>query len=253
MKQNDELSFPDAFPDFELDFDLDDFNLSGEAEENVRVMRPRLDENSVRREVTFENARAFANQIELTPGARTFAFVSGAFVFGDLPEALAYERGVSIKRLYVATLSISQENIDSFHNLLKFGGVEDMRLLISGYFYSHEKFGLVPYLYDQLDVDEKLQVAFGNYHQKIIAIETQSGNTIVLHGSANLRSSSSIEQVMCEVNNAELYDFVAAYIKHQTEAYKTINHGVKARRISTKEQKALWQAAVSSLKLGNTK
>ena len=214
--------------DFELDFDLDDFTTSIMEEESpTRILKPRIDTNAIRHHVTFSNAEEFADAIDLQPGARTFAWLNGNFVFGDILEALAMKRNVLPKRIYISTLSISQENIDSLHNIVTHTpGFEKLYMLVSGYFYSHEKFGLVPYLYDQLDVGNKTQIAFGNYHGKIMAVETQVGNTFVLHGSANMRSSNSIEQIMFECNDDELFQFNADIIGELCDRFGTIDHSV---------------------------
>lgn len=218
--------------DFDLDFDLGDFDLVGIGEdsapqENVRILKPRIDASEISTETLFENAEEFAQQIDLTPGSCTFAWVSGTFIFGDVIEALLTRRNVGIKKLYITTLSLSQENIDSLKNVMIYMGEDLERLVVvmSGYQYSHEKFGLVPYMYDQLDDgSNRTQIAFGRWHNKIITMETMLGHTITMHGSANLRSSNSIEQVMVEIDNRELHDFNVGIIKHIAEHFGTINY-----------------------------
>ena len=113
-------------------------------------------------------------------------------------------------------------------------------MAVSGYFYSHEKFNLVQYMYEKLDVGNKTQIAFGNFHGKIIAIETTLGHTIIIHGSANLRSSQSIEQIMVEVDNRPLFDFNANIIKRLCDKYGTINYGVEKKKAIRGEKS--WQA-----------
>jgi len=217
--------------DFDLDFDLADFDLIDESEpqENVRILKPRMDVNEITHKVLFENAEQFAQQIDLTPGARTFAWVSGTFIFGDIIEALVTKRDVGIKKLYITTLSLAQENIDSLKNVMLMMGddLERLVLIMSGYQYSHEKFGLVPYMYDQLDDGtNRTQIAFGRWHNKIITLETRLGHTLTIHGSANLRSSNSIEQVMVEADNRELHDFNVEIMEHIAQHFGTINHNV---------------------------
>jgi hypothetical protein len=103
--------------------------------------------------------------------------------------------------------------------------MEELNIVLSAYFYSHEinsKTGLVPYLYEQLDHDDMLQVAFASIHTKIVTIETVRGNKIVIYGSANLRSSRNIEQVSVEQDSA-LYDFCEEFVGRIIDAYKTID------------------------------
>lgn len=231
--------------DFELDFDLEDFDLTEDGQQTgTRIMTPRLDARQISNRVTFSRAKDFADKIDLGPGARTFAWVSGNFIFGDIIEALILQRHVWPRNIYISTLSMSQENIDSLETVLQATQVERLYLLVSGYFYSHEKYNLIPYLYDHLDVGDKTQIAFGNYHCKIITMETVPGHTITIHGSANLRSSNSIEQVMVEVDQRDLHDFNAGIIRELCDKYGTIDH--TAIKVPGKEE--LWQAAVESTK-----
>ena len=241
MAENDAFDFDfNANLDLELDFDLADFDFfgDGKGEPQGRVMRPRIEKDSVSRFVTYENAEAFARQIDLTDGSRTYAWVNGSFVFGDIIEALCSARNMRPKAIYLCSLGIGEENIDSLRNVLDYYGCEHLYMLLSGYFYSHEKFDLIPYLYDRLDVDDKFQVAFGNYHAKIICIETHSGHVMTIHGSANLRSSYSIEQLMVEVGQRDIFDFNAGLIRSLCEKYATID--MTKPKIEGKGR--LWQA-----------
>ena len=61
--------------DFELDFDLCDFNL-GEPdgdEPRSRILQPRMNEKNVCQHVAYKNAREMARRIDLREGCRTFA------------------------------------------------------------------------------------------------------------------------------------------------------------------------------------
>lgn len=244
--------------DFDLDFDLSDFQLLDRLTENMgevpepqgRILQPRVDKDEILHKVMFENAEAFAEQISLDPGVRTFAWVSGSFIFGDIVEALVTRRHVGVRRLYIATLSMSQENIDSLKNVMLLMGddLKKLVLVISGYQYSHEKFNLVPYMYDELDDGtDRVQIAFGGYHAKIIAIETVLGNTLVIHGSANLRSSNSIEQIMVE-QSRELFDFNAGIMDGIAERFGTINHKAERHKLHRLEGQEAWQAALEYAK-----
>ena len=90
--------------DFELDFDLEDFDLTEDRKQKgTRIMTPRLDARQVSNRVTFSRAKDFADKIDLSPGARTFAWVSGNFIFGDIIEALILRRHVWPKNIYIST------------------------------------------------------------------------------------------------------------------------------------------------------
>lgn len=240
--------------DFDLDFDLGDFDLIGKAlagvgrqpEKQQRILRPRIDPDEVLHEAFFENAEEFVTQLDYTPGARTYAWISGNFIFGDVIEALISRRNVRIKRLYIASLSISQENIDSLKNVMLYMGdeLERLVLVLSGYQYSHEKYGLVPYLYQELDDGtDRVQVAFGGWHAKIITMETVLGHTITIHGSANMRSSNSIEQIMVEVDARDLHDFNTQIMEGIAERFGTINHAAPFETFKRIEGKEAWEVS----------
>lgn len=236
--------------DLELDFDLSDFQIvedrkkGGEKQENVRIMRPRIEKRDITMRAAYENAEAFVKQIDLTPGARTFAWVNGNFIFGDIVEALITQRRVGIKKLYICSLSFSQENIDSLKNVMILMGnlLDRLVLVFSGYQYSHEKYSLVPYMYRELDDPEnRVQIAFGRWHAKLITMETIHGHTITIHGSANMRSSNSIEQIMVEVNNRELHDFNAAIMDDIAARFGTINHAAGYAKLKPVDGREAWE------------
>lgn len=236
----------------DLDFDVDDFDLvsdkkrkpRGIKQQAVRILRPRMDLEGVTLHRAYENAEAFARQIDLTHGARTFAWISGSFIFGDIVEALITARKVGIKRLYIASLSISQDTVDSLKNVMLLMGteLEKLVLVLSGFVYSHQKYNLVPYMYRELDDPQnRVQIAFGRYHNKIITLETVHGHTITIHGSANACSNGSIEQIMIEVDDRELHDFNARIMDDIAERFGTINHGANYSRLKPVELKEAWE------------
>lgn len=215
--------------DFEdLDFDLDDFDLEEiEPDTKTRILQPRIDTSILTQTVHFNHAEELADRIDLSGKTRTYAWVSGSFIFGDILEALWRRRNIDIKSLSMVSLSISEENIDSWAGLLHQGNLEKLNLVCSAYFYSHYKFDMVPYLYQQIGNDPRVQIAFGAYHMKVITLETHHGNTLTIHGSANMRSSMNVEQIMVEPNNRELHDFNARLIDEICDKYGTINHNEK--------------------------
>lgn len=186
------------------------------------VYRPELPESMVK----YERAVDLARAIDLD--ARTFALISGNFIFGDFIEALMVEHDLKAIRIIISTLSMSQENVDSLRNLLDGDYVDQIDLVVSDYFYSHErhKNGLIPYLYDQLDHGDRLQLAVAGSHCKIAMVHLEDGRKIVIHGSANLRSSGCMEQIMIE-ENASLYDFNAEPLEKILEKYNTIKKSIR--------------------------
>lgn len=257
-KEQDTITFEDHLApligmndvDAELDFDLSDFQIfdpnSGgffdESKTQKRILQPRIDVRDISHKVLFESAEKFAQQIDLRENARTFAWVSGNFIFGDIIEALVTARNMIPREIYICSLSISQENIDSLKNvMLACPELEKLTIVLSGYFYSHEKYSLVPYMYQELDDGScEVQIAFGGYHAKVIAIETTQGNTLTIHGSANLRSSNSVEQVMVE-RGRDLYEFNADVIGEIARKFGTINHNAPRNQFHRIEGLEAWR------------
>lgn len=136
------------------------------------------------------------------------------------------------KEITISTLSMSQENIDSFANLLNNGYIEKLNLIVSDFFYSHERKNLVKYMYDVLDIDNKFQLSVCRTHTKICLIETElnGGRKYVFHGSANLRSSDNIEQIMLE-ENSELYDFNFEFHKKIIDNFATIKKSLRGGKL----------------------
>lgn len=139
-----EINFPDTIElDDDIDFSVADFSIVDE-EEQTRIIKPKMAKAAIYNKADFQYARDLASKISLEKNTRTTCIVPGNFIFGDLPEALVIYRGIDLKTIYCSTLSLSENNVDSFNNLLLFRNVEKINLMLSGYFYSHykkERFG----------------------------------------------------------------------------------------------------------------
>lgn len=174
----------------------------------------------------YEKAESLAKDIVVNIGSRYNIIVSGGFIFGDFIEALIVGNNAKCKQMMVSTLSLGQNNVDSLANLLNAGYVDELNMIVSDHFYSHERSGLIPYIYKELDKDNKFQLATAGSHTKICLIQTEGGKHIVIHGSANLRSSSNIEQFVVEENKG-LFDFWLDYHNRIIDKYKTIKKSVR--------------------------
>ena len=191
----------------------------------------------------WEHATDLARDLVIDAGHETFAFVSGNFVFGDLLEALVDARKLSVRRLGIQTLSMSDENIDSLRNVVEMTPVERLDLVLSDYWYAHEghKGGLVPYLFEELDLDGlELRVAFAGVHCKVVTVETLRGNHLTMHGSANLRSSGNVEQLHISPDDG-LFEFCDRMTQRILDAYDVVNQGNRKRKKSVRRAR-LWQA-----------
>lgn len=195
--------------ELDLDLDLDDLlgpDAAGGIETGIMVRRyPRISP----RLVAYERAEDFAAQLpDLDPDVRVHALVSGNFIFGDFLEALMVRTNYYAEKMLVATLSLGRENADSLHNLQRGGYVGSLALIVSDYWFAHERRreGGVPYILDTLGEAGNFRMAAAGLHTKITLIRTSCGRHLVIHGSANLRSSRNLEQFTIE-NDPELFAF----------------------------------------------
>lgn len=219
--------------DFDVELDLDNFGtiLDNDGIES-RYIKPAIKKNTL---IKYEHAQEMAMNIGLGKGERTFAIVSGAFIFGDFIEALLDSRNLVADEIYLTTLSMSENNVDSLVNIMEAGRCNKLDLMISAYFFSHERHNLVPYIYDQLDRDDKFQLSVCGTHCKMALIKCQD-KYYVMHGSANLRSSNNLEQFEFE-ESEELYNFNREYFEEIAERYQTIKKPLRGN--------AVWQVVAN--------
>lgn len=214
-----------------LDFDPSHFALGGKTDnvESCRYLQPKVYENVVSQPVVFGKCKEFVASLpQDLSDAHVFAFVSGNFIFGDVLEALVASKRLQPRRITVQTLTMSENNIDSLYNVIRLSPhLEHLRVIVSAFWWAknHRKGQLVDYLYETLDVDDKLDVAFAALHSKIITVEDVRGFHLVIDGSANLCSSRNIEQFRIEADDG-LYQFIDQFCDRVMDAYATINHDV---------------------------
>lgn len=208
----------------DFDFDLNvNIDLNLDLEFDTKHIEPVIEPEIKEEYLEYKKAQDLANDIDIKKGSRHYCFVNGSFCFGDFIEALIVEKQYIVKNLTISSLSLNENNIDSFANFMDAGYVDNFNLIISTFFWGHErhKNGLMPYIYEKLEKDNKFQLSVYRTHCKIIMIELYNGFKIVIHGSANLRSSGNIEQIMIEENES-LYDFNFKYHEKIIDKYKTI-------------------------------
>lgn len=220
--------------DFDVDINLGNFsdieiNIDFDIDKNERYCKPAMSRS---KNVKYKNASQLSKSIEIKQKERYFCIIDGSFIFGDFIEAFIYDRAMQVKELTLSTLSMSQENIDSFYNLMSKGYIEKLNIIVSDFFYSHERHNLVKYMYERLDFDDKFQLSVCRTHTKICMFETEmnGGRKYVIHGSANLRSSDNIEQFMIE-ENSELYDFNYTFHKKIIDNFATIKKSLRGEKL----------------------
>lgn len=213
----------DDFLEVEIDIDFDF---------ETRYIKPPKTKEISEFNLKYSEAKKLAQNIKLNKKSRYFVLINGSFIFGDFIEALILSNKLTVEELTISTLSLSENNVDSLNGLMNEKCVNKLNLIISDYFYSHERFNLTPYIYKMLDIGNRFQLAVAGTHTKICLIKTYCGKKIIIHGSANLRSSSNIEQIVVEENES-LWDFNNDYMNKIIDKYKTINKGVRGKKLWT--------------------
>jgi hypothetical protein len=218
--------------DFDADVNLDDFSgaLDINLEFKTRYIKPPKSKEIAERNLKYSNAVKLATDIKQLKDYRYFVLVNGSFIFGDFIEAFIVQHNLHVKKMTISTLSLSENNVDSLAILLNGEYLDKLNLIVSDYFYSHERSNLVPYLYKELDKGNKFQLAAASTHCKLCIFETYCGHHVVIHGSANLRSSSNIEQFVIE-ESKQLYDFNDKYQEFIIKKFKTINKSVRGKEL----------------------
>ena len=216
--------------DFDLlaDFD-DDFLEEGDFTES-KYIKPRKQKQFPSNYIKFPNAQDLAKKINLQSNENLFCIVDGSFVFGDFILAFLHYHNIKAVRMDISTLSLSMHNIVGLETFMKKGYIENLNFLIGYYFYAHEKKGLMEAVYERLDFDNKLQVSVCRNHMKCVTILTDRGNKIVIHGSANLRSSDNLEQFSLEFDS-DKYDFITNFNDNLINEFKTIQKPITNKQI----------------------
>ena len=236
------------------DFDLSDLELdldtqpSASPKTSSRYILPKAFKERARaHQVKYEYAAQLAKELgqAILDGERVNAILSGNFIFGDFFEAFAVETNSLIDELQISTLSISQDNVDSLHNLIKGDYLKKLDIIVSDYWWSHNRAN-APYIYDQLDIADKFQFAVAGTHTKI-ALMRIGNKKIVISGSANLRSSRSVEEIQIETN-AELFDFHHDWQSAILDNYGTIKKAIRGEMLFEAITKGLTDEQISKAK-----
>lgn len=98
------------------------------------------------------------------------------------------------------------------------GFIGHLDLIVSIYFYSHERTKLIPYFLEAFE-GYSFTLSVAAIHTKTVHFITEGGRHIVIHGSANLRSSANIEQFTIE-DNPFLLGFYEKVFNAIIEKYK---------------------------------
>lgn len=225
--------FP-SFDEIDNNFNINEDDFSGfdiEVNLKTRYIKPPKQKDIPYKKLKYANAKKLAKDIDFNSLDKIFCIVDGSFIFGDFIEAFLVENKINCIEMQISTLSYSQDNIDSLENLIKSGYIQKLDIIVSDYFFSHERHKLIKNTYRQLDKNNSFQLASAGTHFKICLIKTEGEKHIVIHGSANLRSSSNIEH-FCIEDSKDLYNFIKESNDLIIDKYKTINKSVRGREMN---------------------
>jgi hypothetical protein len=190
------------FEDFDFDIDMfEDDESTPTASKFARVKRYKRPSC-----VKYKYAQELVKDIgTVEEGEHINAIVSGNFIAGDLIESYLFDNNLIAEEILISTLSMSRENVDSLKNIqdFKLNGV--MGLVISDFYFSHERKSGIEDIANELG-NGQFALAVAGIHTKITLIKTVCGQHIIIGGSANLRSSMNIEQITID-NCPVLYAF----------------------------------------------
>jgi hypothetical protein len=155
-----------------------------------------------------ENALAVLQHLPENPSDRTHCAFRGDFVLCDLIPAIIALRG-RCPHLTIATLGLSAANADALGILRARDLIGDLTIICSHYFAQVDK--ATTYREIVARLEGLATIITTRCHAKIICLPTASGDSYVLEGSANLRSSDNTEQVAI-FNDAELLAFHCAWL-----------------------------------------
>jgi len=208
---------------FNLNLNLD-LDLTGEGgEDTSRFFLAKQPSRVNPKHVVYRKAKELATSLDISKGGYAYVMLSGLFEFSEFIEAFLCDRGHYCEEMTIATLSLSKDSALMLANCFHRGHLKKMNLLVSDYFFAHErkKEGILPVLFGEMkDFDFTLGVT--RSHMKAVCMELHSTGEnakVVMHGSANLRSSASFEQLAIE-ENPELYDFNYGIIKGLIDDYQ---------------------------------
>lgn len=197
----------------------------------LRYTRPKPYKPIKASKVKFKVAKDAANELyPMEQGSSSYMVLSGSFIFGQFIEALIYQHNWKVKKLYIATLSMSLDNVYTIKNLVDGGYLESVDIIVNNYFYTSERNSTIRTMVEELDHGDRFQLAVAGTHVKIYMIETECGLKITMHGSANMRTSGNVEQMTIETD-PELYEFNKNMLDGVIYKYATINKSIRHKQL----------------------
>ena len=217
------------FDDFDFDMDMFEDDSEGNISSSKFARVKRFKRPSCAK---YKYAQDLVKSIGIVEeGEHINAIVSGNFIAGDLIEAYLFDNNLVAEEILISTLSMSRENVDSLKNIQDFRLNGVMGLVISDFYFSHERKSGIEDIANELG-NGQFALAVAGIHTKITLIKTVCGQHIIIGGSANLRSSMNIEQITVD-NCPVLYAFHREWMADILNKYQ-------ANHIMLRREK-LWQ------------
>ncbi|MEQ1862727.1 MAG: hypothetical protein ABMA13_22635 [Chthoniobacteraceae bacterium] len=191
----------------------------------VHTHRAKADERrrraGIKKLINPANALPIVEHLPIGPGDRTHCLLRGDFVLCDLIPAVIAARG-KCDHLRIATLGCSIANADVLASMIERYEVASLDLLVSHYFAQVDKATVFRAVNDRLAqirfrATNAARLAVTRCHAKVICLPTAAGDWFVIEGSANLRSSDNVEQIVI-TNDRDTHDFHAAWIDELMDA-----------------------------------
>lgn len=157
-----------------------------------------------------ENAAQILAHLPNDDTERLHGLLRGDFVLFELIPAIIAARG-RVGHLRIATLGMTPANAVGLAKLLETGLVEKLTLVVSHYFQGVDKATLYAEVCSILAPHDVAPIVTRNHAKVILLPFIDSTDRLTIEGSANLRSSDNIEQIVV-FNSSSTHDFHADWI-----------------------------------------
>jgi len=179
-----------------------------------------------------ENAEALVRVMTMPPEGGYIEAITGcSFIFGDVLRFLCLRMGGEC-RVTLSTLCWSPENVGMFGACFDEGSIAALDLLVSIYFYGNERAGTFAATVQALAPQIRAgacRIAVAAVHTKVACVENARFR-LLLRGSANLRSSSNVEEVMIQ-RNEESFAFHRDWMRDVIARYEVTRSPVREREL----------------------
>jgi hypothetical protein len=174
---------------------------------HARKVQELASRRAIKKLVKPENAAGLIAQIP-APGETLHAILRGDFVLGDALPPLLAAYG-PCQHLRISTLALSVKNAETLRELVRTGAASHITLICSHYFRAVDKISVFHAITEILAGFAEIKVS--RCHAKILLLANDRGDALVFEGSANLRSSDTIEQLSV-FNDPEIHSFHATWM-----------------------------------------